>query len=113
MDTDHVIDATGYNVNIDRLVFSIRCQGPSMERQCCIRFPVVGAQPAFRRHLERVRFRSVMQFVHGSKHAAAFLAGHLRGGARKRSAQRYDDSEVPAPAWARSSAASIARRRST
>ena len=118
MDTDHVLAGTGYKVDIDRLAFldpALRSRvkafhgAPVLDSafQSSVRnLYFVGISSAF-------AFGPVMRFVHGTKHAAAILAGHLRGAARKRFAQRYDDREVPAPVLARSSAASTAPRRPT
>jgi len=116
MDTDHVIAGTGYKVDIDRLAFldpELRSQikafhgAPALDSvfQSSVRnLHLVGILSAF-------AFGPVMRFVDGTKHAAAILAGHLRGAARKRFVQPYDDREVPAPVLARSPAASTAPRR--
>lgn len=117
MDTDHVIAATGYKVDIGRLDLldpALRSRvkafhgTPVLDSvfQSSVRnLHFVGISSAF-------SFGPVMRFVHGTKHAAAILAAHLRGAARKRSGRRYDGDEALSPVLARSSAASMPRRRS-
>jgi FAD-dependent urate hydroxylase len=89
MDTDHVIAATGYKVDIGRLAFldpallsriEVFHGAPALDSvfQSSVRnLHFVGIASAF-------TFGPVMRFVHGTKHAAAILTAHLRAGTRRR-----------------------------
>jgi cation diffusion facilitator CzcD-associated flavoprotein CzcO len=90
-ETDHVIAATGYRVDLDRLQhFSqgLRAKiktydgAPILDRalQCSIAgLHFVGAASA-------LSFGPVMRFVYGAKHAAAFLTAHLSKDRHRQSA---------------------------
>jgi cation diffusion facilitator CzcD-associated flavoprotein CzcO len=93
-ETDHVIAATGYRVDLDRLQHLSQglrakiktCDGvPILDRalQCSIAgLHFVGAASA-------LSFGPVMRFVYGAKHAAAFLTAHMRKN-RYRQSAGYD-----------------------
>ena len=84
-ETDHVIAATGYRVDLDRIQYlspSLRAKiktyegVPILDRalQCSIAgLHLVGMASA-------QSFGPVMRFVYGAKHTAAFLTAHLRKG---------------------------------
>ncbi len=101
MNTDHVIAATGYKVDIGRLAFldpALRSRikdfhgAPVLDRafQSSVRnLHFVGISSAF-------SFGPVMRFVHGTKHAAAILHGapSRRSGQALRTAVRWQRSPL-------------------
>lgn len=118
MDTDHVIAATGYKVDIGRLAFldpvlrshiKVFRGAPVLDsvfQSSVQNLYFVGIASAF-------SFGPVMRFVFGAKHPAAILAAHLRAAARTRSGRSRERSEAAPALWARSPAEPVARRRST
>jgi cation diffusion facilitator CzcD-associated flavoprotein CzcO len=93
-ETDHVIAATGYRVDVDRLPYlseGLRAKIKTYEGapvlnhalQCSVAgLHFVGAASA-------QSFGPVMRFVYGAKHAAAFLTAHL-GKTRPRPSAQFD-----------------------
>lgn len=118
MDTDHVIAATGYKVDIGRLAFL----DPVLRSRIKVFRGAPVLDSVFQSSVQNLyfvdiasafSFGPVMRFVFGAKHAAAILAAHLRAEARTRSGRSRDRREAARALWARSPAQPVARRRST
>ena len=90
-ETDHVIAATGYRVDLDRISYlsaGLRAQiktyegVPILDR--ALQSSIAGLH--FTGMASAQSFGPVMRFVYGAKHAAAFLTAHLSEDARRPSA---------------------------
>jgi cation diffusion facilitator CzcD-associated flavoprotein CzcO len=90
-EADHVIAATGYRVDLDRIQYlspGLRAKiktyqgAPILDR--ALQSSIAGLH--FAGVTSAQSFGPVMRFVYGAKHAAAFLTAHLRKGFPRRSA---------------------------
>jgi FAD-dependent urate hydroxylase len=88
--TDHVIAATGYRVDLDRLAFL----DPDMRAAIATADGAPVLNPVFESSVpglhfvgiaSALSFGPVMRFVYGARHAAAILTSHIRSPARQRS----------------------------
>jgi lysine/ornithine N-monooxygenase len=88
--TDHVIAATGYRVDLDRLTFlepSLRAAIKTADGAPVLNPVFESSVPGlhFVGLSSALSFGPVMRFVYGSRHAAAILTAHMRATARSRS----------------------------
>jgi FAD-dependent urate hydroxylase len=106
-ETDHVIAATGYRVDLDRIPYlsaGLRAQiktyegMPILDR--ALQSSVAGLH--FAGIASAQSFGPVMRFVYGAKHAAAFLTAHLSQDVRRPSAAVEAARNVVMPADPRS-----------
>jgi cation diffusion facilitator CzcD-associated flavoprotein CzcO len=81
--TDHVIAATGYKVDVDKLTFI----DPSLrsDLRCFAGFPILSTQYEssvrglhFMGLASALSFGPVMRFIYGTKHAAKAISAHVR-----------------------------------
>jgi FAD-dependent urate hydroxylase len=88
LETDHVIAATGYRVDLDRIPYlstGLRAKiktydgAPILDR--ALQSSIAGLH--FVGLTSAQSFGPVMRFVYGAKHAAAFLTAHLSKGVRR------------------------------
>jgi FAD-dependent urate hydroxylase len=89
IETDHVVAATGYQVDIDRLPFldpilraAIKTSGGSPLLKGAFESSVPGLH--FVGLSSALTFGPVMRFVYGARHAAGALTSHIRSSARQR-----------------------------
>lgn len=88
--TDHVIAATGYRVDLDRLPFldpALRAAIKTSDRVPVLNSVFETSVPGL--HFVGIAsapsFGPVMRFVYGARHAATMLTSHIRSGARQQS----------------------------
>jgi thioredoxin reductase len=99
--TDHVIAATGFKVDIDRLAF--------LDEQLRANVKTFGGAPVLNAALESsvgglyfvglssaLSFGPVMRFVYGTKHAAAILTPRLRSVARPKGSRSQTPTRIEA-----------------
>jgi Pyridine nucleotide-disulphide oxidoreductase len=99
--TDHVICATGYRVDIDRLTFldegiraGLRTVGRSPELSRTFESTVSGVY--FVGLSAAVSFGPLMRFMHGDKFAATRISSHLVGERRAKTGRTRTSSPLPA-----------------
>jgi FAD-dependent urate hydroxylase len=90
IETDHVIAATGYRVDLNRLSFldpslraAIKTSGGAPVLDTAFQANVPGLH--FVGLASALTFGPVMRFVYGARHAATILSGHIGSSARRRS----------------------------